>query len=359
MVVLHEFSHFLAAKKSGVFVEEFGIGYPPRIFGRKIGETLYSINLLPFGAFVKLEGEIGEGSFSKQPLSKRIIIVLAGVVSFWIIAWIIFIFLFKFGMPIAISDEEFSKTAKVQIVEIAKNSPAETAKLKIGDVIKEFKIKNPEPEQNKVGNQVSSRENDSKIKIEKVKDLQELIQKHKGEEIILTVERGKEIFEVEIVPRTNPPQGEGPVGITLARMDIKKYSLVKSIFEGMKMTVELTFAIMKGYFFAIKNLFKGIPSQVELTGPVGIFNIMYQTSKIGIIYFFNLLATISIYLAIFNILPIPALDGGKFLFLMIEGIRKKAVSPETENKITAFFFGILVILAVLVTIKDISKILGQ
>jgi regulator of sigma E protease len=336
---LHEFSHFLAAKKSGVFVEEFGIGYPPRIFGRKIGGTLYSINLLPFGAFVRVEGEIGEGSFSRQPLSKRIIIVLAGVISFWIIASIIFIFLFKFGMPLSISDDEFSNTAKVQIVKVAKNSPAEIAGLKVGDTIREFKIQN------------------SKFKIERIKELQELTQKYKGEKVILKIERGKEIFEIEITPRINPPEGEGPMGIVLARMDIKKYPLLKSIFEGIKMTGELTFAIIKGYFLAIKNLFKGIPTGVEMIGPVGIFDIMYQTSKIGIIYFFNLLATISIYLAIFNILPIPPLDGGKLLFLLIEGIRKKPVSPETEKKVTAFFFGILLLLAILVTIKDISKII--
>jgi regulator of sigma E protease len=329
----------LAAKKSGVFVEEFGIGYPPRIFGRKIGDTLYSINLLPFGAFVKVEGEIGEGSFSRQPLSKRIIIVLAGVISFWIISSLIFIFLFKIGMPVAISDEEFSSTAKVQIVGVAKNSPAQIARLKPGDVIKKFKIQ------------------DKEYKIEKVKELQDLTQRHTGEKVILAIERGKEIFEIEITPRTNPPEGEGPMGIVLARMDIKKYPLLKSIFEGIKMTGELTFAIIKGYFLALKNLFKGIPTGVEMIGPVGIFDIMYQTSKIGIIYFFNLLATISIYLAIFNILPIPPLDGGKLLFLLIEGIRKKPVSPETEKKVTAFFFGILLLLAIWVTIKDISKII--
>lgn len=339
LIILHELSHFLAAKKSGVFVEEFGIGYPPRIFGRKIGDTLYSINLLPFGAFVKVEGEIGEGSFSRQPLSKRIIIVLAGVISFWIISSLIFIFLFKIGMPVAISDEEFSSTAKVQIVGVAKNSPAQIARLKPGDVIKKFKIQ------------------DKEYKIEKVKELQDLTQRHTGEKVILAIERGKEIFEIEITPRTNPPEGEGPMGIVLARMDIKKYPLLKSIFEGIKMTGELTFAIIKGYFLALKNLFKGIPTGVEMIGPVGIFDIMYQTSKIGIIYFFNLLATISIYLAIFNILPIPPLDGGKLLFLLIEGIRKKPVSPETEKKVTAFFFGILLLLAIWVTIKDISKII--
>jgi len=338
LIILHEFSHFLAAKKSGVFVKEFGIGYPPRIFGKKIGDTLYSINLLPLGAFVSLEGESGEGGFSSQPLLKRIFIVLAGVISFWIISCIIFIFLFKFGMPIAISDEEISGTARVQIVEVAKDSPAKTTGLKVGDVIREFKIQN------------------SKFKIEKVRELQELTQKYKGEKVILTIERGKEIFEVEIVPRVKPPEGEGPMGIVLVRMDVKKYPWLKSIAEGIRLTYDLTFTVIKGYFLAIKNALRGISPQVELKGPVGIFNIMYQTSKAGIPYFFGLLGTISIYLAIFNILPIPALDGGKLLFLVIEGVRKKAVSPEAEKKITAFFFGILVILGILVTIKDIQQL---
>jgi regulator of sigma E protease len=104
LIILHELSHFLAAKKFGGPIEEFGIGYPPRIFGKKFGGTFYSLNLLPFGAFVRLSGEIGEGSFSSLSLSKRMVIVLAGVVSFWIIASFIFIFLFKLGMPTVISD---------------------------------------------------------------------------------------------------------------------------------------------------------------------------------------------------------------------------------------------------------------
>jgi len=341
LIILHEFAHFLAAKKSGVLVEEFGIGYPPRIFGKKIGSTLYSINLLPFGAFVKLEGEIGNKGFSAQPLSRRIIIVLAGVISFWVISCLIFIFLFKFGIPVAIPDEEISKTAKIQIIEIAKNSPAQTAGLMAGDVIKEVKIQN------------------LKFEIKKVSEFQELVQKYKGEKMILTIERGKENLELEVIPRTNPPKGEGPIGIVLVRVDIKKYPFFESIFEGVKMTINLTFQIIKGYFLVVKNILEGVSPQVELAGPVGIFNIMYQTSKVGVIYFFNLLATISIYLAIFNLLPIPGLDGGKLVFLLIEGIRKKAISQETENKITAFFFGLLIILIILVTIKDISKILNQ
>jgi regulator of sigma E protease len=339
LIILHELSHFLAAKRFGVPIEECGIGYPPRIFAKKFGGTFYSLNLLPFGAFVRLSGEIGEGFFSSLSLSKRMVIVLAGVVSFWIIASFIFIFLFKLGMPTVISDEDFSNTAQIQIIQVAKNSPAQISGLQPGDVIKEFKVQN------------------LNFKIERVKELQELTQKYKGEKVILKIERGKEIFEKEITPRVNPPEGEGPMGIVLVRVDVKKYSLLRSIFEGLKMTVILTWEIIKGYLLAIKNLFEGVSPQVQLMGPVGILNLMYQTSKMGIIYFFHLLALISLHLAIFNLLPIPALDGGKLLFLTLEGVRKRPVSIEMEKKITALFFGILVILAILVTIKDIQQLL--
>jgi regulator of sigma E protease len=345
LAILHEFSHFIVAKKSGVFVEEFGIGYPPRIFGKKFGETIYSINLLPFGAFVKLSGELertqDKRSFSAQPIFKRFLIAFAGVLSFWIISAIIFSILFYFGNPVAISDEEDSLlvSPKVQIAGISPNSPAEKAGLVIGDTIKEFKVK------------------DSNFKIEKVKELQELTQKYKGEKIILTIERGKEIFEVEIIPRVSPPEGEGPMGLVLVRTAIKKYPWSKAIWQGISTTGDLTFNIILGYFQAIKNVFKGLPSGVQMMGPVGIFHLTIQASRLGLSYFLNFLALISIYLAIFNVLPIPAVDGGKILFLTIEAIKKKPISQETEQKITAFCFGILILMAIFISIKDITRIL--
>lgn len=348
LAILHEFSHFIVGKKFGVEIEEFGIGYPPRLIGKKIGNTIYSLNLLPFGAFVKMPGEIGEGknerSFSKKPVSKRILIALAGVFSFWIISAIIFSILFCFGNPVAISDEENSNliSPKVQIVAVAPNSPAEKAKLKIGDII--IKIQN------------------SKSKIEnvnKVKEVQEFTKLHLGEEIILTIERGKEIFEVRLVPRTSPPEGEGPIGIVLNRVAIKKYPLHLAIWQGINYTLNSTLAIIEGYFLAIKNIFSGKPSGIEVRGTIGIFQMASEFVQLGFIYFFNFLALLSIYLAILNALPIPAFDGGKVLFLGIEAVRKKPISHKTEEKITTLFFILLIFFAFFVTIKDIFRIIHQ
>lgn len=345
LVVLHEFSHFWTARRFGVEVEEFGIGYPPRLFGKKIGKTIYSINLLPFGAFVKMKGEMesekDKGSFSALPVSKRILIALAGVISFWIISAIIFSFLFFLGNQVAISDEEDDNliSPKVQIAGIAKNSPAENAGLKIGDVI------------------VRIQSSDFEIqKVTKVKEIQEFTRAHLGEELILTIERGKETFEVKVIPRENPPPGEGPMGVILARTAIKKYPIHLAIWEGTTYTFKSTLSIIEGYFLALKNVFAGKPSGVEVVGPVGIFQMAFHFMQLGVIYFLNFLAILSIYLAILNALPIPAFDGGKVLFLVVEAIRKRPISQEIEQKITAFFFILLIIFAFFVTIKDIQRL---
>jgi regulator of sigma E protease len=344
LVVLHEFGHFIIAKRFGVKVEEFGIGYPPRIFGKKIGETIYSLNLLPFGAFVKMPGEIGKTddprSFSNQQIWKRALIVFGGVLSFWIIAAILFSIVFNLGTPVVIGDEVDSNLAntQVQITSISVGSPAQIAGLKPGDTIKEVMI----------GNQ--------KIAINKIKEIQEITNNNLGKEITLTIERGKEIFESKITPRSSPPAGEGPMGVALVRTTIKSYPWYLAPWQGIIATVNMTGAVIQGYGNAIKNITLGKPSGVELMGPVGVFHLFTQVSKLGVSYFLQFVGMIAIYIAIFNILPIPAVDGGKLLFLGIEAARKRPISQKIEEKVTAVFFMALILLMVFVTIKDIAKL---
>ena len=333
LIVSHEFGHFIIAKRFGVKVEEFGIGYPPRLFGRKFGETVYSLNLLPFGAFVKLPGEIEKTddprSFSRQSILKRALIVAGGVISFWIISIIIFGVVSGLGSLRAVGDEEIIPGAKVQVAAVSNNSPAKTAGLLPGDAILNFK---------------------------RVKEMQEFTDLNKGKEIILTVERGKEILEVSLTPRVSPPQGEGPMGVALVRTAVKSYPWYEAPWQGISQTVGLTWAIIHGYFEAIANLFKGEPTGVSLTGPVGVFSLLSQASQMGIVYFLNFLRLISLYLAVFNLLPIPAVDGGKLMFLGIEAIRKKAVSEKIEQRLTTAFFLALILLMIWVTIGDVRKL---
>jgi len=344
LIILHELGHFITAKKFGVKVEEFGIGYPPRLFGKKIGETIYSLNLLPFGAFVKMPGEIGQTddprSFSNQPVLKRALIAFAGVLSFWIIAAVLFSIVFGLGTSLAISDEENHNLAepRVQIVSISTDSPAAEIGIMPGDAIINIKYQ-----------EVS-------VKIDKVKEVQEFTNAHLGEEIVLTIQRGKEIFDVKLMPRVSPPQGEGPIGVSLIRTAIKSYPWWSAPWQGIMATGKLTLAVIQGYSQAINNVLQGVPSGVQVMGPVGIFHLFTQASQLGINYFLQFIGMIAVYIALFNILPIPAVDGGKLLFLGIEAVRKKPISEKTEQNLSAFFFGLLILLMILVTIKDIARI---
>jgi len=346
LLVLHEFGHFVLAKKFGVKVEEFGIGYPPRLFGKKIGDTIYSINLLPFGAFVAMPGEIGKredlASFSAAKLRYRILIALGGVLSFWILAAIIFSIVMFIGAPTAVGDENIynADNPKVQIVSVSKNSPAEKIGLRPGDIILKIKAKDTGFEED----------------ITKTKQLQEFIDDNKGKDLVLTVERGKEIFDSSITPRLIPPEGEGAMGVGLMRIIIKRYPWYLAPLYGLKATGNLTVGVVSGWIEALSKVSQGVPAGVEVVGPVGIFTLFTQMGQLGATYFLQFIGIISVFMAVFNALPIPSADGGKLVFLAIEGIRKKPVPENVEQRITSFFFFLLVAIMMWVTIKDIRKI---
>ncbi len=341
LMIIHEFGHFILAKKFGVKVEEFGIGLPPRIFGKKIGETIYSLNLIPFGAFVKIYGEEGGiesvYSFSDKPIWQRALITLGGVISFWLIGVVLLSIVFATGVPKAISDEVNSSliNPKVQIVAIVPNSPAQKAELKVGDIIKKLEI------------------SDEQVEIGKVKEVQEFTNLHKGEELVLIIERGKEIKEVSLIPRVSPPGGEGPIGISLVRTIIVNYPWWLAPVKGVEATFDTTVSIVKALALTISNAIQGLPTGAQLVGPVGIASLIGQAARMGVNYFLQFIALISIYLAIFNILPIPAVDGGRLLFLGIEKIKGSPINRKIEQNINAVFFTFLIVLMVLVTIKDI------
>ena len=352
LMVLHELGHFVIAKKFGVEVEEFGIGYPPRILGKKIGGTIYSINLLPFGAFVKIKGEEGgiesAHSFAGKAIWQRALIILGGVVSFWLVSAVLLSIVFGMGVSQSISDEEDYPLLepRVQIIAVASGSPAEKAGIKPGDVIRELRITNYE------------------LRITKVKEVQELTEKYKGEEITLTIERRvsasgyPEIFDVSLIPRVSPPEGEGAMGVALSRMIEKSYPWYLAPVKGIEATFNLTKGVIAGMSQLFGNLIrgKGLPSGAEVMGPVGIGKLMTEVAKMGINYYLQFIALVSVYLAVFNILPIPALDGGKLLFLGIEKVRRKPMSQKVEQNITSVFFALLITLMLWVTIKDISRI---
>lgn len=347
LIALHEFGHFILAKKFGIKVEEFGIGIPPRILGKKIGETIYSLNLIPVGAFVKLYGEEPgsskeKGSFSSKPIWQRALVILGGVLVFWIIAAVLLSVVYGMGVPVAVSDEANHnlENPRVRIVAISSQSPLEETSAKVGDAITEISV------------------SQSQFSINKVKEVQELTQQYKGEEISLTLERGDNSFVISLTPRVSPPEGQGPIGAALVRTATRSYPWYLAPVHGIKATGELTLAAVQGWGWVLSNLIRGegVPQGAEVMGPVGIFQLFTQMGALGASYFIRFVAIVSIFLALFNILPIPALDGGKLLFLGIEKIRGRPVDPKVEQKVTAVFFTLLIALIIWVSIKDIIRI---
>ncbi len=347
LMIIHEFGHFIIAKKFGVKVEEFGIGYPPRLFGKQFGDTLYSINLVPLGAFVKIYGEEGEvvsdvdnyRSFSGLAIYKRMLIVLGGVIAFWIASIIIFSVMFLTGATMPVGDQDVAGFTDITITisEVAENSPAHDSGLKEGDKI------------------VSVQVGQVRTDIKKVADFQKIVQENKSKQIIVAVVRQGEELYIPLIPRVEYPEGQGPTGVVLERLDtiIQKAPWYEAPFRGAaycwKVTVDITYGIFS--FFA--NIFRGqgVPSGAEFAGPVGITIFLARAASYGAGFFLYFIGSISVLLAIFNLLPIPALDGGKLLFLIIEKVKGSAVSVKIEGWLTIFFFILLISMSLFITIK--------
>lgn len=351
LIISHELGHFLMAKKFGVKVEEFGLGLPPRVFGRKIGETIFSLNAIPFGGFIKMYGEEenikNQRSFTSKPVWQRALIIVAGCVAFWIIAAILFSIVFGIGIRTWVTDAEYNDrliNPQVQILPaapdfltIAPGSPAQAAGLKPGDIIKSLRFQ------------------DLEIKVDKVRQVQDFTRAHQGQEIILTIQRGEEALEKSLVPRQDPQEGQGRMGVSLARTAINPLPWNEAIFRGVLGTGSMTIRIIQIFGRLIESGVTGEPlplelRNVEVMGPIGIFVFMGDRIELGIIYFLKFIIIIAVHLAIINLLPIPALDGGKLIFLGIEGVRGKPIPQKIEQGITAVSFFLLIGLMLYITI---------
>lgn len=344
LMIIHEFGHFIIAKKFSVRVDEFGIGYPPRIFGKKIGETIYSVNWLPLGAFVRIYGEEGGvddyRSFANLKIWKRVLIVIGGVAAFWIAAMVIFSVVFAMGADLPIGDQDIAGVTnpRVTVISVSPDSPASAAKLVVGDVILQVQ-----------GQQV-----------DKIQAFQDAVKNYAGEEVNITVQRDGQNVTINLTPRVSPPTGQGAIGIGLGRMAtlVEKYPWYIAPIQGVKFTWTTTVESLKGFYLIFANMFagKGAPDGASFAGPLGITVFLANAASYGPGFFLYFVGLISVFIAIFNLLPIPALDGGKLIFLIIEKIKGKPVSAKVEQSITVIFFLILIALSIFITIKfDIPR----
>lgn len=342
LIFAHELSHFIAGRKAKAKIEEFCIGFPPRIYKKKKNGILYSIGIIPWGGFVKFFGDDPrdkrKGSFYQLSIGKRFWIIVAGVLANFLIAMFLYSVIFAIGFPQEIT-EKTSKEAKnviVQIGMVAKASPAEKADIRMGDKI------------------VSLSDNKKKIEPKEPEEIVEFIDQNKGKEIKIVLKRGNQEITKKVIPRKNPPKEEGSVGIALIKTGIIEYSWYESIFMGVKTTFVNTKLTIEGLYQVIKNAITGVPMrEVPVAGPIGIGAFFIKLTELGFVYIINFTALLSLAFAILNILPFPALDGGRVLFLFIEKIKRKPVEPKVEYWTNAVGFAVLILLMIAITIKDI------
>lgn len=341
LVLVHEWGHFYSARMLGVRVEEFGFGFPPKLFSRVKNGIRYSFNALPFGGFVKIFGEHGESegdhdSFVSRPAWQRFIILGAGVFMNFVLAWIVFSVAAAVGLPQA-GDAPAGGTP-VSIIGVLPSSPAEQVGLKFGDQILEM------------------RSYETSLRIESEKDVRDFVDAYRGEEVVLILRRAEAIREVRVTPRTQSPDGEGPLGIALARLTLVKTPWYLAPVEGFVTLMRSIRAVVSGFFSILSEIVVSGKTSVAVSGPVGIFFFAEDTRTLGIAYFLQFIGMLSVNLGVINFLPIPALDGGRILFLAIEKIKGRRVNPNVENIIHTVGFAFLILLMVLVTYKDLIKI---
>ena len=345
LVLVHEFGHFFAAKITGVKVEEFGLGLPPRIWGKKYKGTVWSLNWLPIGGFCKLAGEdptekiqkskVKNSFMDKNPWQKGLI-VLGGVLMNLVLAVTIFSVVYSIlGVPTTID--------KVKVVGVASKSPAENAGIKENDVILSVGAQGIAP-----------------VQVHTPSELTAEVGKYKGKKVELSVGNGLKPFRtINIEVRENPPAGEGSMGVAISNTEMVKvpwYQFYKGIGAGFKEAYFWGKIILDGVTKMIGGLLMGqVPKDVS--GPIGMFEATSSINKnqgiLAVIHFFGI---VSVNLAIVNVLPFPALDGGRIIFVIYEMITRKRANQKFESMVNNLGMIILLSMIAMITVGDVVRI---
>ncbi|MBI2979953.1 MAG: site-2 protease family protein [Chloroflexi bacterium] len=325
LIITHELGHFITAKASGVRVEEFGIGFPPRLLSFKRGETRYSLNAIPFGGFNKLAGEEDPNvprSLAGKSRGTRLLVLSAGSLMNLLLALILFSVSYLFPRPAA--------SGQVVVVQVTPGSPAAIAGIATGDIILSV---NGQPV-------VSSYE------------LQQHIMNNLGKETTLLIQHPDSAkTSIQLIPRLEPPEGQGAVGIAMST--VKRYPLWQIIPLGAIEMVETVIMWVGG----LVGIFTG-EAAGSLLGPVGIVQLTGEVAETGIVSLLSVSAMISLILGIMNLLPLPAIDGGRITFLFLEWVRRgKRISPRAEGLVHLIGLVLFLLLFLAITYQDIMRLI--
>lgn len=339
IIFVHELGHYLVAKSTGIRVEEFSLGMGPQIIGRKKGETLYSLRALPLGGYCKMTGEnvvesedkvIDSKRFDQKPIWVRASVLIAGSMMNFILGIIIFVLIFTaIGIPYLTDN----------IGNVMPGSVAEEAGIQPGDKIISID-----------GEKVNSWE-----------EVTAIIHQSSGKELHLGIERGKDTFEVTVIPQYDVKNKIGLIGITSQEPQWQKMGLTAGITKGFTETYNIVVAMFNFFGDLLGKLI--IHDETKeiggVMGPLGIIDLIRKSVNLGIFPLAYLTALITINLGFINLLPIPALDGGRLFFIFIEAIRGKKVKPERENLVHLVGFALLMLLMIIITWQDIARFMGS
>jgi regulator of sigma E protease len=312
LILGHETGHFAASKLLRLEVQEFGFGLPPKIFSRKWRGTEYSINAIPFGGFVKVPAlDYSNGSEFKIPTWKKIVVFSSGVFMNFIISWVVFSIIFMIGTP-----------KGVYVGGVIEDSPAAQAGIVSGDKLVGF---------------------------DSITPLIELIESNEGNILVLEVERQKEALSVEVVPISDGAKAK--IGVELIESGVERENFFQSLWSGLSATGSFIVRIIGSFASMFRSGdFKGG------AGPIGIFSAVRVAKDMGFVYFLQLMGVVSLNLMIVNFFPLPALDGGHILFLVIEKIRRKPLNQKVISRINSISYALLLLLMFVVTIRDIIRL---
>ncbi len=342
LVLVHEWGHFIVAKKAGCTVEEFGFGFPPRLLAVFWRGTTYSLNALPLGGFVKIEGEDmldekpEQTSFASKSAAWRILILSAGVMMNVVLAWVLLTVQSVLGSPTLVTEqnEEQLKDIQTYVIGVAPNSPAaESGFQELDRIIRIGNIMRPS-----------------------ITEIRQMSEIKAGSELEIVIQRQGRDETIKLTPRSEPPVNEGPLGINLASTGLATYPWWIAPWEGLKKTFNVLVAILVQIVIVISSLIRGGNVSGDIAGPVGIAVLANQVTQLGLVYILEFGALISLNLAIINILPFPALDGGRIVFVMIEKMRGgKRLAARFEQYVHLAGFALLILLMIIITFRDIGR----
>jgi len=338
LILFHEFGHFFACKRIGVRVEKFSLGFGPKLFGFKKGETEYCLSLIPLGGYVKMAGEDPHEKlkgqrweFLSRSVGARFLVIITGPLANFVLAFLLFSLIFAIGLP-ALSTE---------VGEVLKDTPAERAGLKIGDKIVAIE-----------GG-----------KVKRGEEMQRIIWSNPDKELKFTIQRKSEKFTLTVIPESKKVKNllgqeaeVGMIGIAFPEKLIKiRYGMGEAIQRGWRQTIGLTVMVLKG----LGMLISGRVPLRSLAGPLFIAQAAGTAVKVGFTTLLGLIGLISVNLFVINLLPIPLLDGGHIIFLAVEGIRKKPLSIRAQEITQQIGLAVILFIAIFVIYNDLVRMWGR